>query len=140
MGLLMTILAMLTEIFTTVLKVQLQSANTSHLQQDGRYILSKLRYDISHAESISEPATVSAQTDTLELSVDGQDRTYRFANNTIELLSSNNTDQLTSYDVQVTDFTNTRLGTGGGKDTIRVTFTLVSGDEVKQFEMAGGLR
>src|SRR3989344_9090196 len=55
MGLLALFLLVLTDIFVAITSVRTETETTSAVEQDGRFIISRLAYDVSRADSISIP-------------------------------------------------------------------------------------
>src|SRR5258708_14824797 len=56
MGIFSLMLIALTQIFTSIIDVQLESQSNGSVSQDGQYILSRLSYDISRAQDIATPS------------------------------------------------------------------------------------
>jgi hypothetical protein len=117
--------------FTAVFDIQLESQSTSSVEQDGRYILNKLSYDIKNAtgSGILTP-TVGSQSASLIIS-DGTN-TYKYALNsgnlTLNITPANTTDQLNSVNTTISNLSFLRLSDTAlqGRNTITVTFTLDS--------------
>jgi len=55
MGLMAALIIVLTNVFVTVLETQLESSSTSVVEIDGRYLLSRLIYDIHHQPPPAKP-------------------------------------------------------------------------------------
>lgn len=146
MGILTFLLLILTQILTSILGVQLESEATSSVQQDGRFILSRLVHDINHAENIAVPATPSAQTSALELIINGSSNIYSLSGENFVIANSFGSNNLNSYGTTVSNLSFRRLGNVGGKNTITVSFTMASvvrleqGPEVEDFLMTAGVR
>lgn len=68
-GLLSIFIIILLDVFTSILGAKLESQSTSTINQDARYIFSKLSYDITNASSFSVPnlTTLVVGTDTYAL-------------------------------------------------------------------------
>ena len=126
MGILVFVLLILTQILSSILEVRLESEAASTVHQDGRFILSKLTRDINRAESIVLPATPSAQTDSLALTIDSISHTYSLLNNNIMITNNIGSNNLNSYETTVSNLSFKRLGNVGGKNTITASFTLTS--------------
>ncbi len=139
-------LLVLTEIFISILNVQLESEATSAVYQDGRYLLSRLSYDVKRAEQIIIPASLGEQTNTMQLLINGVNYSYNVDKGDIQLTTGGNLDKLNSYDTTVSDFTVTRLGNINGKHNLQIGFTLISkavkagGAEIKNFQTTIGQR
>lgn len=119
-------LGVLTNILVTTLETLTESAQQSIVDIDAKYILGRLAYDVGRATSM----TVSSGTLTLDVG------TYTLANGNL-LLGS---DRLNSFDSQVSNFVTTRIGNGTGKDTVKISFDLTSGNEIKSLTTTVGLR
>ena len=146
MGLLLLLLLIQTQILTSVLGVRLESEANSAIQQDARFILAKLIYDINRADNIVLPATPSAQSETLSLTIDNISNTYSLSGENLiiaNILGSNN---LNSYGTRISNLSFKRLGNVGGKNTITFSFTLTSttqregGPETRTVQTSSGLR
>lgn len=146
MGILTILLTVLTEVFGSILDTQLESQAVSSVEQDARFILSRLTYDIMNAQSITTPINLGDQTQTLQLTKSGIDYTYSVAGGNFSLTDNFGTDQLNSFDSTISNLSFTRLGASSGKPTITIEFTLTSltrqakGPETKSFQTTVGLR
>lgn len=126
MGLLSILLVILTDMFVTILQVKLESQATSAVEQDGRYILARLSYDIKRATAISNPAALGATSDTLTMAINAVTHTYAVSGGTLTLTNNLGAAALQSSESTVSSISFQRLGNSGGKDTIAITVTLVS--------------
>lgn len=146
MGILSILLFILTDIFVATLNVKSESESQAAVQQDGRYILAKLMYDINQASSVSSPS-YSTYSDSLTIVINNSVKTYNSLADklyiTEDLTESN---LLNSIDTQISDLKFTNLGNNPGKSTIQISFTLTSkmikntGPEVESFQTTVGLR
>lgn len=133
MGLLLVLITILSRLFSSILDVRLESQSASSVDLDGRYILSKLTYDM-HAmqtsaptnDTIVTPASPGLSGSTLTFKVNSINYTYSLNNGNLELTNNNGSDNLNSTDSTVSNLQFTRIGTGTATDTIRVSFTLTS--------------
>jgi type II secretory pathway pseudopilin PulG len=146
MGILVILLGIMTGIFSSVIDVQLESEKTSSVQGDGRFLLSRLSYDIQRATSIDSP-NLGSESATLVLSINSQNVTYSLdANNNLVITDQSGVNQVNSYDTYLEDITFQQIGNTAGKNTIRITYTLHSrtvdkrGEEVKTYSTTVGLR
>lgn len=119
-------LGVLTNILVTALETLTESGQASMVDMDAKYILARLAYDVGRATSM----TVSSGTLILDVG------TYSLSNGNL-LLGS---DHLNSFDSQVSDFVTTRIGNGTGKDTVKISFDLTNGNEIKSLTTTIGLR
>lgn len=150
MGILSIFLSVLAAIFVTALDVGLESDATTSVQRDGTYILAKLAYDIHRASSISLPTSLGDQTNNLKIVVESVDYTYSLdGNGNFTLLNNLGTNNLNSYDSNVSHLLVKRLGNAGGiEDTLKINLTITSrtkrtgtaGYEKKGFETNLSLR
>jgi type II secretory pathway pseudopilin PulG len=147
MGIFTILLVVLTEIFVTTLNVQLESEATSSVDQDSRFILSRLMYDIQRASRIDVPASLgSLPGDTLSLIIGGDTYTYALNNTDLELDRNGTANKLNSFDTTISNVVFQRLGNPGGVNSIKVGFTVsskvqrASGPEIKNVQTMIGLR
>ena len=146
MGLLSFLLLVQTQILTSVLSVELESEATSSIQQDARFILARIVYDINRAENIVSPATPSAVTDSLELIINGTSNTYSLSGENLMIANSLGSDNLNSFGTRISGLSFKRLGNVDGKNTITFSFTVTSitqreqGPESRTIKTTAGLR
>ncbi len=126
MGLLSGFMIILTDIATASVDVQNESAATSSVAQDGRYILARLSYDITRATSVTTPGSLGATATSLMLVIGGVNHTYSLNGTNLQLASSLGTYNVNGSESTVSGFSVQRLGNVGGKDTLRITFTVTS--------------
>jgi len=140
------LIVILTGIFVSIIDVKLRSEATSDVQTDANYILARLDYDFSQASAISLPAILGTPANTLRLTVNGNNYTYTLNQGNLELQTNIDTNSLNSYNTTVSDFNVLRLGNTGGKNAVKISFTLTStiADnnqfEVKNFSSTLGIR
>jgi hypothetical protein len=145
-GILTIFLYVLTNIFTSVLDMQLESESAGPVVTDGRYILSRLTYDISHASSIVTPATIGGEGSTLVLHIGSSDYTYNVSNGNLVLTTPLGNGSLNSYGSTVSNVSFRRYGNTNGKNSVRVVFTLTSttirqsGADSRDYQTTIGLR
>jgi prepilin-type N-terminal cleavage/methylation domain-containing protein len=128
-GILSILLGVMSSIFTTVVGVQLESNATSSVDQDGRYLLSKLLYDVKSSSAIVTPANPGNVASSMQITINSINYTYSLDSNSNLQVVNNSTNEinvLNSYNTSVSNLTFTRIGTGGSSDTIRVAYTLTS--------------
>lgn len=146
MGLLAIFLTILTQIFVAALDVQLESESTSSLEQNGRYIISRLRYDIARSSEITQPANLGETTQQLQLTINSAPVTYSLAGQNLQISSGESLDQLNSNDTTVSNLEITRNGNALGKPTLTVSFLLTSliergkGRDTKTYQATIGTR
>lgn len=146
MGILSMVLFVLTQTFVSIVDLQLESEATSSVEQDSRYLLSRLTYDIKRAGGVITPATPGQSGNNLQLTINGSNIAYSLNGQVAELTSGANVDRLNSPETRVSSLNFTRLGNPGGKHTIKIEVTVESrtilrgGFEVKNLETTVGLR
>jgi hypothetical protein len=127
MGLLTVLVGILSMVFASIVDVQLQSESASSVDQDGRYILSKMLYDIKSTSSITIPASPGDTSATLQMQVNNITYTYSLdGSGNLQLSNNYGTNVLNGYDTQITGLSFQRLGAGDSNDTVRMTYTLSS--------------
>lgn len=146
MAILSVMLIALTDIFSSIVGVRLESESSSAVEQDGSFILSRLYYDISRAQSVSLPANMGDTSATLDIVINGIDYIYTINNGNLELTNTNGTDVLNSINTTISNFTVQKIGNAGGTYTIRFSYTVTgktvphSGPRVKTYQSTAGLR
>lgn len=126
MGLLAVFLTVLTQIFTASLDTQLEAQTESSVQQDGRFILSRLQYDIERATSISDPPTAGSTSARLQMVVDGATSTYQVNGQNMQLTDAGGIYQVNSINTVVSNLQFQRRSVAGGKPVITVSFIVTS--------------
>lgn len=125
MGLLSVFLVVLTEIFTTVLNIFAQTETTSSLEQDSRFIASRLAYDITKSTAITSPALGNSQNN-LSLQAGAENITYSISGTDLVLTSNSGTNPINSTQTKISNLNFLRLGNPAGKNSLRIQFTLTS--------------
>lgn len=147
MGLLTILIGVLSSIFSSIVDVQLQSTATSSVDQDGRYLLSKLLTDVHSASAIVTPANPGDVSSTMQITANSINYTYSLDNNNNLQVVNSSTGEvnvLNSFETFVSSLSFTRVGSGGSNDTIRVAYTLTSrttkrsGQETKSYQTTLG--
>ncbi len=146
MGLMSIFLVVITDVVSTTLDVRTESEAISAASEDGRFILGRLDYDLQRASSVSTPAALGGSGATLAIVISGVTNTYALSGGNLQLANLTGTNNLNSNGTTVSGLTFQRLGNSGGKDTVRVTFTLTSvaradfGQETRTFNTTLGRR
>lgn len=125
MSLMGIFLIVLLDIFTTTINSKLSGESTSVLNQDSRYILSKLSYDINNADSVVSPA-LGVTSSSLQTVQDGITYTYASSSGNFVKTASGVTMSLNGTDTYLDDLTFKNIGNVGGKSTIQINYTLHS--------------
>lgn len=146
MGLFTIILGVLTNLFSVIIDTQAEIESTSAVENDSKYITTRLMYDIQRAQSISVPASLGAQTSTLSLIIDGNVVQYSVVDGNLMLTANSQSDMLNTHVTQVTNLSFQRFGNVGGKNAVQLRMTLedrnetAAGTESKDIETVIGLR
>lgn len=146
MILLSATLVVMTDILTQTLDARLESEAGSAVSSDGRFILSRLMYDIGRADSIVTPAALGDQTGSLHILINGVDYIYSLNGDILELNAGSQTDRLNSVGTGFSNISFRRLGNAGGKNSVQILFTITSstvrksGPEARTFQTTVGLR
>jgi Tfp pilus assembly protein FimT len=147
MGILVILLSVLTGIFSTVIDVQLESKGTSVTQMDGRYILSRLSYDIERASAVTVP-TLASQSAAMNLTINGQNVSYALdSDRNLIVTEASVSAQLNSFATSLDAISFRQIGNSiGGKNTVQILYTIRSkaqsarGADVKTYTTTVGMR
>lgn len=147
MGLFIILITILSQVFVSILDVQLESKSTSSVDLDGRYIIAKLLYDMRNMQTdlpvndnIISPSAPGQTSPTLNFSVNSINYIYSVNNGNLQLINNKGTNNLNGSNTSVSALQFTRIGNGTNTDTIRVNFTLTSrisrnsGPETRNFQ------
>jgi type II secretory pathway pseudopilin PulG len=146
MGLLTIFMSVLTTIFTAILDVQFDTRAITSVERDGKFILSKLLYDMHSASSITTPSSLGQTSTSLQIVKNSTVYTYALTAQNLTLTDSTGTNQLNGFDTNVSNLTFTKIGNINGKHTVRIQFQLTSktkrdkGFETRNFSTTIGLR
>ena len=146
MGLLAGFLVIITELFASIMDVKLESNATSSVEQDGRYILTRLAYDIPKSSSITTPTSLGNTSSSLVLVVSGVTYTYSLVGSNLQLVNNLGTNNLNTSESGISNISFQKIGNVGGKETIKLNFTVTSstirnsGPEVRTFSTTIGRR
>ena len=146
MGIMMVLIMILTDILVAVLATQLSSQSTSQVSQDGRYIYTRLIYDVNRAQSVLLPLNLGETSNSLQATINGTVYTYSLSGGNLVVTDPNGTDQLNSIDSSVSGLQFKRIGNQNGKNTFQINFTVISKIQTKGvtdqeiFQTTAGLR
>lgn len=129
MGLLSLLLVVMVDLFASSLDVQLESQAVSGVDQDAKFILGRLAYDIRRADTIVLPILGSTSSGTLTLIADGSQYSYSTQSAALVYSTSNETNYLNSFETTAENVLFQRLGNNGGKNAIKITLTIKSKTE-----------
>lgn len=145
-GLTSIFLTVITDLFVAIFDVKRESEATSAVEQDGRFILSRLIYDISRASAITNPSSMGATSNSLVLTIGGSANTYALSGGNLNLANGAGVNSLNSSETSVSAITFQRIGNEVTNETVRVNFTVESttarnsGSEVRSYQTTVGRR
>lgn len=145
-GLLSTFLLVLVEIFLSVLNLKAESETTSAINQDTRFIFTRMAYDVDRADLVVLPAQLGGVDNSLQLEIDGATYTYSLADGNLMLNVGGVSDQLNSSDTSIENLSFQKIGNLNGKPTIKTVLTVKAlmvetiGSRNQTFETTLGLR
>ena len=149
MGILSIFLVVLTDIFVAILNVRSESEAASAVEEDGRFILSRLSYDISRADGVTNPSSIGQTASPLRIFIGGETYTYSILGSYFTLTNDQGVNFLNSSETTISNILFTRIGNAsvpGTKDNIKLQFTLTSktqkssGPDTKTFTTTVGRR
>lgn len=126
MGLLSIFMVIMTDLLTQILDLRSQSTALSFVNSDGNYLRDRLEYDIRRSTAIVTPSTTGTSSTQLVLTIGGAAHTYNVQNSELVLTTGGVASSLTTSDVSIASFSATRIGNGTGKDTVNLTYSLIS--------------
>lgn len=126
MGLLAILMTILTRLFTATIDVQLSSEATGAVEEDSRYIYSRLAYDLTRADSIVTPASPGVSANSLTMMIGPVVNTYSVSNTSLMLANDQGVSELNSYGTSISNVLFTQLGPVTGKKSIQVKYTITS--------------
>lgn len=140
---LLTIIATIaTDILFSSGEFSLEASSKNILQEDGRYIMNRLTFDIHRATTITTPASFGGSgTNSLQLDLTigfspTETHVYSLAGNYISFQGSVGVSlqpaNLNSNQTKITNLKFIRLGTVTGKPTVKISFDLESVKPLKQ--------
>lgn len=131
-GILSILVGVMSTIFASILDVQLESEATAGVDQDGRFILGRMIYDIKSLNENDEiviPGSAGGSSPTVQFKINNIDYSYSADVNGNLFLTNIDTGEairLNGYDTVVTGLNFQRIGDGTINDTLRVSFTVQS--------------
>ena len=147
MGILAVMIYVLTDVLSSFLTTQLSTQSNSEVVQDGRYIYSRITYDINRAQSVSLPANLGDNSNSMDLVINASNYSYNITpSGDLQITDSSGSYNLNSPDTKVSGLQFTRIGNVNGKHTFLIDFTVTSKIPVnarydsENFETVAGLR
>lgn len=126
MFLLSMMLVVISDIFISGLQLKADSESTSNLEQDAKYIIKRLNYDMNRSSSVTTPTTVGTSQSSLTIVIGGENYTYSTSSSNFVLTNNSGTNNLNSGLTTVSGMNFQRLANPSGKDIIKLQFTLTS--------------
>ncbi len=139
-GLLSTLLIVLTQTFTSIIQARLDSEATSNVDQDANYILNRLIYDVSRSSKITSPSSYGSASTTALVTINGIGTTYSLNNGVLQLTNNLGTFRLNSINTLISNLQFTKIGIND-LDTLKVSFRVTSiavrasGNDIKDYEI-----
>lgn len=147
LALLAILVFVLTDMLVTLVTSRLESDSSASVDQDARFILTRFAYDIPRASSITDPPALGASSSALTMVINSVTYTYSASTSALLLTNDMGTNNIESSETSMSNLNFLRLGNYGGKDTIKITFTLTgktireSGHgDTKNFQTVIGIR
>ncbi|OGY24025.1 MAG: hypothetical protein A2Y57_02215 [Candidatus Woykebacteria bacterium RBG_13_40_7b] len=107
-------------------EVSLEAKGRNILEEDGRFILQRLTYDIRRSSQIVTPTNLGDSSQRLELRINNQTYTYQLNSANLDLTFVNSTNNLNSPETLVKNLSFQKVGNSGGLSTVKINFTLES--------------
>lgn len=145
-GLLSFFLLSLFTVFGMVLEAEVDSFSTAHLEQNGLFILSRLRYDLLQADALILPALPGETTSILELQQGGETLRYSVTDGKLLLDRGGLQHEVSGLDTQVSVIEFQRLGSEEGNPSVQIRIDLQStipranGAEIRTYQQTVSLR
>ncbi|MEI6533161.1 MAG: prepilin-type N-terminal cleavage/methylation domain-containing protein [Candidatus Roizmanbacteria bacterium] len=136
MSIMSVFLVVIAEMFISISNLSLESSAISSVQQDGRYLIARLSYDIKRAQkstsptvsvAIPTPGNAGQTSDSLQLTIDNAVQQYSLngsGNLIIKNMTTQEENQLNGSNTELTNLQFLRLGNPSGKNSITINFTL----------------
>lgn len=146
MGLMSFLLAVISQLFGSIFDVKTESEATAAVEEDGRFLLSRLIYDVERASAISTPSGYGASAGSLVLTIGGVTNTYAISNGVLQLTNGSGTNRINGSGTTVSAATFQKVGDEAGNETVKMSFTVSSvaqrnsGSEVRTYQTTVGRR
>ncbi len=146
MGLISILMVMITQLFGAIFDVKIESEANSAVDQDGRFILSRLIHDIERSSAIITPLNYGSSSGNLVLTISGAANTYSVSGGNLQLTNNSGTNSVNSSQTTVSNMTFQKIGDEAANETVKITFTVSSiaqrtaGSEVRTFQTTVGRR
>ena len=146
LGILSILLLILSSFFNSAMDTLLQSQATSPTEQDSKFILNRLMYDVTNADSLTTPANPGDQESTMQLVRNGITYTYTQTGNNLTITDNVGTDVLNSPQATISGLLFKRIGYTNERPTVQIKFTIISvttaktGKDSQSFQTTVSLR
>lgn len=146
MGLSFILLTVILGLLISIFETRTESDTTTSVEQNSRYLLNRLRYDIHRSQDMLIPANAGDTSDRLQVVIDGSIFTYRVIDATLYMIEGTDQIALTDVNTQVGGFGVSRYGNTGGAPSAQLVLSLSSGDtegsntESQDYQFTFGLR
>lgn len=149
MGLFSILVGIITSVFVSLLNNQFTAETTANTDENGKYILARLTYDIAQSQNVVVPGAIGTQTNNLQLTINNINYSYSLdssGNFQIKDITDNLPSyNLNDYDATVSGLLFKKIGNTGGKSTIQINFSVVSNtvqktEQTKAYETTIGTR
>jgi prepilin-type N-terminal cleavage/methylation domain-containing protein len=126
MALLSVLLVVMTDILVSVMDVKTASEAVSAVDEDAKFIMARLSYDINRADAISSPSGLGNTSENLQLTIGGSNLSYSLDGSDLQLTDGSGTNNLNSSETTISDVSFQKIGNSGGKETIKINMTVTS--------------
>lgn len=146
MGLISILMVIISQLFGAIFDVKIESEATSAVEQDGRFILSRLIHDIERSTAITTPLDYGSTSSSLIMTIDGTENTYAVSGGVLQLVNNSGTNNINSSQTAVSNMTFQKIGDETANETVKIAFTIssiaqrTSGSEVRTFQTTVGRR
>ncbi len=121
-------LTLTSQIMQWAVDSRLESAGSSAVDINAVYIYNRLLYDIRRSSAISQPGTIGQTSNSLGLTISGQNYTYSNQNNKLVLTNNGATQPITDTDVILRNFSVTRTGSVSQTNGVKINIEIESQD------------
>ena len=145
-ALMLSLVVVLTDIFSSILSKNKESVSLSEVEIDGKYISQRLLTQVALATSISTPSNLGDTSNSIVFSINSSNYSYYLTGVNLFLNDGVTSERLNSYGTEVSNFTIKKLGNSGGKPILKISFTVKStilqpnGNEQHSFDLTVGTR
>lgn len=149
MSLMSIFLIVLTDVLVSITSSKAESETYTATDQDGRFILARLTYDIARSSAITTPGAIGTTTNNLVLTIGPDTYAYSLVGENLQLaVNATPANNLNGSSTTITapTFKKVSNSPAGSKETIQVQFTVTSkattsaGTETKTFQTTVGRR